>query len=55
VFAMPGLGLLIQQATLQHDIPVIQGAVLYITLLVVLANLLVDLAYGLLDPRVRAA
>jgi peptide/nickel transport system permease protein len=55
VFAMPGLGLLIQQATLQHDIPVIQGAVLYVTLLVVLANLLVDLAYGLLDPRVRAA
>ncbi|MBT2469838.1 ABC transporter permease [Streptomyces sp. ISL-66] len=55
VFAMPGLGLLTQQATLQHDIPVIQGAVLYITVLVVLVNLLVDLAYRQLDPRVRTS
>ncbi|MEN8651333.1 ABC transporter permease [Streptomyces sp. 21So2-11] len=55
VFAMPGLGLLTQQATIQHDIPVIQGAVLYITVLVVLVNLLVDLAYRQLDPRVRAS
>ncbi|MDJ0345859.1 ABC transporter permease [Streptomyces sp. H10-C2] len=55
VFAMPGLGSLTQQATVQHDIPVIQGAVLYITVLVVLVNLLVDLAYGRLDPRVRAS
>ncbi|MFF7244937.1 ABC transporter permease subunit [Embleya sp. NPDC008237] len=55
VFAMPGLGGLIQQATIQHDIPVIQGTVLYITLFVVLVNLLVDLAYGRLDPRMRAA
>jgi peptide/nickel transport system permease protein len=55
VFAMPGLGSVTQQATLQHDIPLIQGAVLYITVLVVLVNLLVDLAYGRLDPRVRAA
>ncbi|MFJ8666278.1 ABC transporter permease [Streptomyces sp. NPDC093600] len=55
VFAMPGLGLLTQQATIQHDIPVIQGAVLYITVLVVIVNLLVDLAYRQLDPRVRAS
>ncbi|GGP89795.1 ABC transporter permease [Streptomyces melanogenes] len=55
VFAMPGLGSLTQQATVQHDIPVIQGAVLYITVLVVLVNLLVDMAYNRLDPRVRAA
>ncbi|MGW2418787.1 ABC transporter permease [Streptomyces sp. NPDC001709] len=55
VFAMPGLGSLTQQATVQHDIPVIQGAVLYITVLVVLVNLLVDLAYSRLDPRMRAA
>ncbi|MEV3992649.1 ABC transporter permease [Streptomyces sp. NPDC049837] len=55
VFAMPGLGSLTQQATVQHDIPVIQGAVLYITVLVVVVNLLVDLAYGRLDPRVRAS
>ncbi|MCF2527303.1 ABC transporter permease [Yinghuangia soli] len=54
VFAMPGLGGVTQQATVQHDIPVIQGAVLYITVVVVVVNLLVDLAYGRLDPRVRA-
>jgi len=55
VFAMPGLGRLVTEATVQHDIPLIQGAVLYITLLVIMINLLVDLAYGLLDPRVRAS
>ncbi|SEL30149.1 ABC transporter permease [Streptacidiphilus jiangxiensis] len=55
VFAMPGLGGLIQQATVEHDIPVIQGAVLYVTVFVVLVNLAVDLACGRLDPRVRAA
>lgn len=55
VFAMPGLGSLTQQATVQHDIPVIQGAVLYVTVLVVIVNLLVDLLYSRLDPRVRAS
>lgn len=53
VFAMPGLGSLAVNATTQHDLPVIQGVVLYFTILVVIVNLLVDLAYGLLDPRVR--
>ncbi|MFD4567045.1 ABC transporter permease [Streptomyces sp. NPDC058467] len=55
VFAMPGLGSLTQQATIQHDIPVIQGTVLCITVFVVMVNLLVDLAYGRLDPRVRTS
>lgn len=55
VFAMPGLGGAAQTATVQHDIPVIQGVVLYMTIVVVVVNLLVDLAYGRLDPRVRAA
>ncbi|MFJ7773035.1 ABC transporter permease [Streptomyces sp. NPDC097107] len=53
VFAMPGLGSIVQQATAQRDLPVIQGAVVYFTLLVVAANLLVDLCYGAIDPRVR--
>lgn len=55
VFAMPGLGGATQQATVQHDIPVIQGVVLVMTGMVVAVNLLVDLAYGRLDPRVRAS
>lgn len=55
VFAMPGLGGLAVQATSQHDLPVIQGVVVYFTLIVVAVNLLVDLVYGWLDPRVRAS
>jgi peptide/nickel transport system permease protein len=55
VFALPGLGSGLTTASAQHDIPVIQGAVLYFTLVVVVVNLLVDVAYGLLNPRVRAS
>ncbi|MGX1676076.1 ABC transporter permease [Streptomyces sp. NPDC055400] len=53
VFAMPGLGSLAVQATTQHDIPVIQGVVVVFTLIVVVVNLTVDLAYGRLNPKVR--
>jgi peptide/nickel transport system permease protein len=53
VFAMPGLGGLAVQATTQHDLPLIQGVAVYFTVFVVVVNLLVDLAYGWLDPRVR--
>jgi peptide/nickel transport system permease protein len=53
VFALPGLGSGLTTAAAQHDLPVIQGAVLYFTLVVVIVNLLVDVAYGLLNPRVR--
>ena len=53
VFAMPGLGGLAVQATTQHDLPLIQGVAVYFTGLVVVVNLLIDLAYGWLDPRVR--
>jgi peptide/nickel transport system permease protein len=55
VFAMPGLGGLSVQATAQHDLPLIQGVALYFTVIVVAVNLLVDLLYGWLDPRLRAA
>jgi peptide/nickel transport system permease protein len=53
VFAMPGLGGLAVQATSQHDIRVIQGVVVVFTLVVVMVNLVVDLAYGWLNPKVR--
>jgi len=55
VFALPGLGSELTIASAQHDIPVIQGAVLYFTLIVIGVNLLVDIAYGLLNPRVRTS
>ncbi len=53
VFAMPGLGGLAIQATTQHDLPMLQGVALTFTLVVVVVNLLVDLAYGWLNPKVR--
>ncbi|HEY7596996.1 MAG TPA: ABC transporter permease [Actinophytocola sp.] len=54
VFAMPGLGGLAVQSTVQHDLPVIQGIAVTFTVIVVLVNLLVDITYGLLNPKVRA-
>ncbi|WP_067460854.1 ABC transporter permease [Actinomadura macra] len=51
LFALPGLGQLAVTATAQHDLPVLQGVVLYFTILVVLVNLLTDLASGWLTPR----
>jgi peptide/nickel transport system permease protein len=55
VFAMPGLGGLAVQATEKHDLPLIQGVVVYFTVIVIAVNLLVDLVYGALDPRVRVS
>jgi peptide/nickel transport system permease protein len=54
VFTWPGMGTLIVDAVTQKDFPVLQGVFLVITISVVLANLLADLLYGTLDPRVRA-
>jgi peptide/nickel transport system permease protein len=53
VFAIPGLGRLTVDATLRRDYPVIQGLVLFFSFAYVTINLLVDLLYALLDPRVR--
>lgn len=53
VFSYPGLGRLIYESVLSRDYPVLQGAFLLLIVTVVVANLLNDLAYPLLDPRVR--
>ncbi len=53
VFAYPGLGRLIYEGVLARDYPLLQGAFLLVTVGVVSANLLADLTYPLLDPRVR--
>jgi peptide/nickel transport system permease protein len=53
VFAIPGLGSLTVDAVLNRDFPVIQGVVLFFSVLYVLINLLVDLSYLFLDPRIR--
>ncbi len=53
VFAIPGLGRLTVDAILKRDYPVIQGVVLVFSFSYVLVNLLVDLSYTFLDPRIR--
>lgn len=53
VFTLPGLGSLVIQAIFERDYPVVQGGVLFIAVVGMLLNLTVDLAYGLLDPRVQ--
>lgn len=53
VFAIPGLGSLTVDAVLNRDFPVIQGVVLFFSVLYVLVNLAVDLSYLFLDPRIR--
>jgi peptide/nickel transport system permease protein len=53
IFGIPGMGTLLLDAVSQRDYPVITGVFLVVGLAVMLINLLVDLSYGLLDPRVR--
>jgi peptide/nickel transport system permease protein len=53
VFAIPGLGRLTVDSVLSRDFPVIQGVTLFFSFVYVLVNLLVDLSYLLLDPRIR--
>ncbi|MBV7336708.1 ABC transporter permease [Chloroflexi bacterium TSY] len=53
VFTLPGIGRLLLQGIIQRDFPVVQGATLVIALLFALTNLIVDLLYGVADPRVR--
>jgi len=53
VFAIPGLGRLTVDAILRRDYPIIQGVILIFSAAYVLINLLVDLSYAVLDPRIR--
>ena len=53
IFVIPGMGLLLLEAVSQRDYPIITGVFLVIGVCVMLINLLVDLSYGTLDPRVR--
>jgi peptide/nickel transport system permease protein len=53
IFVIPGMGLMLLEAVGQRDYPVITGVFLVVGCAVVLINLVVDLSYGLLDPKVR--
>ena len=55
VFSWPGIGRLMVDAIMTRDLLVVQGAVLVLAIVFVTVNLLVDLAYSLLDPRIRYA
>ncbi|MCY4452929.1 MAG: ABC transporter permease [Immundisolibacterales bacterium] len=53
VFARPGLGQLLLQSVLNKDIPLVQALVVYATGAYIILNLLVDLLYGIIDPRIK--
>jgi peptide/nickel transport system permease protein len=53
IFNFPGMGLLFWQSALSHDFPVMLGATLIIGVATVTGNLMADIAYGVLDPRIR--
>jgi len=53
IYGWPGMGRLVVQAIGQRDFPVVQGAVLVLALLFSLVNVVVDLTYALVDPRIR--
>ena len=53
VFTIPGLGLLTVEAVLNRDFPTIQAVILFFSLIYIVINLLIDVSYTLLDPRIR--
>ncbi len=53
IFAWPGVGRTVVEAVFARDFPVVQAGVLFTSILFVTSNLLVDLSYGLIDPRIR--
>ena len=53
VFSIPGIGKLAVDALSNRDLPLLQGTVVYIALVFVIVNLVVDLSYALIDPRIR--
>jgi peptide/nickel transport system permease protein len=53
IFVLPGMGLLMLEAINQRDYPIITGLMLFIGVFVLVVNLVVDLSYGYLDPKVR--
>ena len=54
MFSWPGIGRLAYESILSRDFPVVQAVVLVITALFIIANLLVDILYLVIDPRMRS-
>jgi peptide/nickel transport system permease protein len=55
IFAVPGLGQQAVTASSTHNLPMIEGVAFYFTVIVIVVNLLVDLSYRWLNPKVRAS
>ncbi len=55
VFAIPGMGSWLKEAIFNRDYPVLQGGILFLAVVFVFVNLLVDITYALLNPRVRVS
>ena len=55
VFAYPGMGTWLVEAIRQRDFPVLQGGILFVSLVFVLVNLIVDVSYALINPRIRVS
>ena len=53
VFTLPGVGRLLLWAVFQRDYPLVQGTILFISALFMVSNLVVDLLYAYVDPRIR--
>ena len=53
VFALPGMGSWVKEAIGNHDYPALQGGILFIAVVFVVVNLIVDITYGLINPRIR--
>jgi peptide/nickel transport system permease protein len=55
IFALPGVGRMVVDSIFQRDFPMVQGITLYLAVIFLLINLLVDMTYAYLDPRIRYA
>ena len=55
VYSLPGLGRTSVQALANYDVPTIMGVIVFVTLIIIVFNLVVDLLYAVVDPRIRLA
>ena len=55
VFAIPGMGSWLKEAIFNHDYAVLQGGILFLAIVFVIVNLIVDITYALIDPRIRVS
>ena len=55
IFAWPGVGSWLKEAIFNRDYPVLQGGILFVAIVFVVVNLIVDLSYGIINPRIRSS